>query len=407
MSEKITFSDKLRDRGFVDQWGFIIFAFVGFAAIILAKMYSVSAHWVAVGACATMIAYSILVGRSGTGRLRADQAGDNCYYLGLIYTLSSLSYAIFTFDPDNTATTIVQGFGIALVTTILGLVLRVFFNQGRPDLENIEQQVRLEFMEATSQLKSELTSVVQNMNDMSRQLGLSIQEMHSAARTAIEGFALQTTSNVLSVTTAATEAIESQSKDFNVRSKAQLQAVDALVSRLDQHGNSLDGFTEALTAISQVARQASEAVAASSASVSALSQSISVSQSYAQTSSDAASAAATKLAADIQKLEVGMNRIHAEFARQLGELRTGSATATAGAMHTIESASASLAARMEATSRIYEGLSRQAELALTAATNHSDSLEKELSRSREVFARVHSSFAEMTGSIAKFVERNG
>jgi hypothetical protein len=101
--------DRLSDRGVIDRWGFLSFALLGSAAIIVAK--SMNAPPVAVAVCAalSMVAYAVVVQSSGTGRLRADQAGDNCYYLGLIYTLCSLAYAIFLFDPANTATTIVQG----------------------------------------------------------------------------------------------------------------------------------------------------------------------------------------------------------------------------------------------------------------------------------------------------------
>src|SRR5689334_22344943 len=99
--------DRLEERGFVDRWGFLLFAFAGGIGILFAKKSAVEPVAVAVGAAMVMIAYAALVQRSGTGRLRADQAGDNCYYLGLIYTLISLSWAIFTFDPTATATTIV------------------------------------------------------------------------------------------------------------------------------------------------------------------------------------------------------------------------------------------------------------------------------------------------------------
>ncbi len=406
MRQKIGFTDRLRERGFVDQWGFIVFALAGFAGIVLAKTFNVSAQWVAVGACAVMLSYAVLVGMAGTGRLRADQTGDNCYYLGLVYTLASLSFAIFTFDPDNATSTIVQGFGIALVTTILGLVLRVFFNQGRPDLENVEQQVRLEFMEATSQLKSELTSVALSMNDLSRQLSQSMQEVHSSARTAIETFALQTTTEVASVISAATEAIQSQSREFTARSKRQLATLDTLLSRLERNSDSLEGVTDAHLALAETAKRTHLAAEATSESASALSQSIISGQASVQATMDGARTASQQLATEVRALESGITAIHSEMSRQLGELRTGSATAGAEAMRIINVAAASLNERLEQSATLYEGLSKQVELALAATATHNEGLENELSRSREVFARVHSSFAEMTDSIARSVERN-
>ena len=111
--QTIPLIDRLQERGLIDRWGFMAFAGVGSVLVFASKRLNVPAIFVAIGAVGLIVVYAILVNLKGTGKLRSDQAGDNCYYLGLIYTLTSLSYAIFTFDPDKTATTIVQGFGIA------------------------------------------------------------------------------------------------------------------------------------------------------------------------------------------------------------------------------------------------------------------------------------------------------
>src|SRR3954471_7408763 len=110
--------DRLKERGFVDRWGFLSFAGVGALLILLAKHSGGNPVHIALVAAGAMLLYAVMVYRTGTGRLRGDQAGDNCYYLGLIYTLTSLAYAIFVFDPSSQAQTIIQGFGIALATTI-------------------------------------------------------------------------------------------------------------------------------------------------------------------------------------------------------------------------------------------------------------------------------------------------
>lgn len=392
MTQRITYTDKLQDRGFIDQWGFLVFCVLGFAGIILAKHLKIDVVWVAAGACATMLLYAVIIGRAGTGRLRADQAGDNCYYLGLIYTLSSLSHAIFTFDPDDTAGTIVQGFGIALATTILGLVLRVFFSQGRPDLENIEQQVRLEFMEATSQLKSELNAVVQNTNDMSRQLQQSMQEVHASARTTIEGFAKQTVAEVQAVTAAASEAIAAESKDFVTRSKRYSTSIETLLTRLERHGESLDAITDAHQALAKTAHETRAAAEATSLSVTILSDGLSSTAQSTLSVANAASATAGQLAGNIERLELGIKQILDEINKQLVDVKTGPATAVAEAAR--------------AASRACEELSMQGESAVAVTRAHNDALAKELARSREMVSKVHSALVEMTHKVARTVEES-
>src|SRR5437868_13705004 len=105
----IKLKDALQERGLIDRYGFLGFALVGGLGIWIAKQTThLDYKWIAGGAALMLIAYATVVSSRGTGKLRSDQAGDNCYYLGLIYTLVSLAHAIFTFDPADTATTIVQ-----------------------------------------------------------------------------------------------------------------------------------------------------------------------------------------------------------------------------------------------------------------------------------------------------------
>ncbi|MBY4598012.1 hypothetical protein K3217_21050 [bacterium BD-1] len=405
MRTKIRFTDQLRERGFIDQWGFMLFAASGFIGIVLAKWFDVAPEWVAVGASVAMIGYALLVGTVGTGRLRADQTGDNCYYLGLIYTLASLSYAIFTFDPNNAASTIIQGFGIALVTTILGLVLRVFFNQGRPDLENIESQVQLEFMEATSRLKSELSAVVQSMNDLSRQLGQSMQEIHATAKTTIDMFAIQTTNQVAVVTAAATEAIEAQSKDFSSRSKRQLAALDTLLVKLETVADSLDGVRDTHVALAETARSTFAAAESTRASVDGLGSAFARNQDTVNGAVEKITLASTQLSASASDFKVSAAQVHAEMIEQIRQIRSHSADAEAAAAQVFQQAAAALNNRIEQSAALYEGLSRQVQTALSTADAHNTSLEEELARSREIVARVHGSLAEMTESLARAVEQ--
>ncbi|MFM7349849.1 MAG: hypothetical protein ACKO01_10240 [Erythrobacter sp.] len=411
MSDRIPFVDRLRDRGFIDQWGFIAFAVVGFAGIVSAKWLEVETVWVAVGAIAAMFAYAIIVGRAGTGRLRADQAGDNCYYLGLIYTLASLSYAIGTFDPSNTASTIVQGFGIALATTIFGLILRVFFSQGRPDLENVEEQTRLELTEAASRLKAELNGVVRSMNDFSRQIQQSIREVHEASTTAVEEFTGSSVEGLKSVVDAANEAIRGQANDFASRSKRYSASFDTLLEKLDQHGQSVENLSKSHDAI----RSSAELTKQTADNVNLSVQALKASGEAAQTSASEAAAASQsvrtmteQLAASVAALEQSLKNVRDETDRQIEQLKTGPAEVGAQAMETLKNAASALEGHLSDVSKlnatIQSDLTAQNAAALEAAKQHNAALESELGRSRQLVGQVHSALAEMTESLAKTVE---
>lgn len=241
MSEGAEFQrDVLEDRSWIDRWGFLLFAFGGGAAILTAKSIGLAAIPVAAFAAGAMVAYAFIVQTSGTGRLRADQAGDNCYYLGLIYTLISLAFAIFFFDPATTATTVVQGFGIALATTIMGLVLRVFFNQTRVDLVQTEDTARIELADAAGRLKAELQSITVSMSDYGRETRQALEELRGQVAEALNAVQGDATKSMSETAAAASEAIRSVS----------MSATDSL-------------STMSSAATATVTQQANEAVARS------------------------------------------------------------------------------------------------------------------------------------------------
>lgn len=411
MAGKVQFIDKLRDRGFVDQWGFIVFAVVGFAAIVSAKSFKVDTIGVAAGACLAMMFYAILIGRAGTGSLRADQAGDNCYYLGLIYTLASLSYAIATFDPNDTASTIVRGFGVALATTIFGLILRVFFSQGRPDLENIEEQSRLELTEASSRLKRELSSVVLHMNDFNRQVQQSMQEMKDSSTSTIEELTKTLIEGLREAVTTANEAIRTEAGDFAKRSKRYSTSFDNLLSKLEQHNSSFQQLGNAHEALSATANSAKLTAESAFASMETLQKSVvsaSAAAGAAENAGEATRRMAEQMASAVGHFEQSLEAIRGETDRHLTDLRNGPAEAVEKIIASLNQASDAFNTQLEQVAQLHDSIqmniASQAEAALATSKRHNDKLEEELARSTVLVSKVHTSLVEMTEGIANSVE---
>ncbi|MFM6829084.1 MAG: hypothetical protein ACKOVA_01925 [Novosphingobium sp.] len=408
---KIQFVDRLRDRGFIDQWAFIIFASLGFAGIVSSKWLGLQTEWIAIGAVALMLIYALVVGLSGTGRVRADQAGDNCYYLGLIYTLASLSYAIATFDPNDTASTIVQGFGVALATTIFGLILRVFFNQGRPDLENVEEQARLELTEASTRLKSELREVVRQMQSFSVGLQQSLRETHQAATNSMEAFTKTSVDGLNSVVETANEAIRSEANDFAARSKRYEASFSKLLTKLDEHSDSLDAISIAHNQLREAAQLTQAAVRITSNSLEGFAEvarATGTAAAGARDASVAASESAGQMRDALGQVEAGLRQVVDETERQLEALRKGPGETVAAGLTALEQTTERLGNNLSrisaAHSELADNLSKQAKAALTATQQHTRALDAELQKSREATTRVHGSLAEMTDTLARHVE---
>lgn len=411
MSSNITKTDRLRDRGFIDQWGFMLFAIAGFAAIVSAKSFGIGTRWVALGAIGAMFLYAIIIARAGTGRVRADQAGDNCYYLGLIYTLASLSYAIATFDPVDTATTIVQGFGIALATTILGLILRVFFNQGRPDLENVEDQSRAELTDAVTRLKAALGDAVRQMNDYTRSVQMSMEELHRATTKSIQGLANDTVEGLGKVVEEASQTIRDEANDFAIRSKKYSTTFDKLLVKLDQHADAIDLMREASESVQATAQSAESAASAAGTAVTALREGAE----YARASATSAQESVISvrqlvggLSLSVEKLQASLVQVHEESNRRLEALRVAPTQGVSEAMAALSQASESLRNHVSEAGQLHDSvhasMTARSEEALKASQHFNGQIEQELQRSRDLVEKVHKSLADMTSNLAAAVE---
>jgi hypothetical protein len=141
--------------------GLLFFAVVVFGSgyIIFSKLHDFGALAVTAVPVMIMIGYAVLLG-ARLFRLRDDQSGDNLYYMGFLFTLTSLAVSLYQFSAAGSAEQIVQNFGIAIASTIAGITLRIMFNQMRRDPVETEAASRLELAEASRRVKRELESSI-------------------------------------------------------------------------------------------------------------------------------------------------------------------------------------------------------------------------------------------------------
>src|SRR5580704_3300527 len=139
---------------------FMGFVVAGSAYIIMAKLGGIGRIYVTLVPVVIMIGYAALIWSARSMRLRDDQAGDNLYYMGFLFTLTSLGVSLYQFNAARAAEEIVQNFGIAIGSTITGIALRVIFNQMRQDPIEVERTMRLELADAARRVRRELDATV-------------------------------------------------------------------------------------------------------------------------------------------------------------------------------------------------------------------------------------------------------
>jgi methyl-accepting chemotaxis protein len=174
---------------------FLIAALCGGASLIAMKWLGLDQIFITATACAVIIAYWAIVASVPVLRIREDQLGDNCYYLGFLFTLASLAYALYQFGGTGDVDQIVANFGLALGSTITGILLRVLINQARRDVLETEQDARMALAEAVVRLRTNIDDAVLALGSFCRsvqqvtaeQIGVAARETssvleHSVAR---------------------------------------------------------------------------------------------------------------------------------------------------------------------------------------------------------------------------------
>lgn len=209
----------------VSRAPFLLAALCGGASLVAMKWLGWDQLYITVSACAVIIAYWAIVAAVPVLRIREDQLGDNCYYLGFLFTLASLAYALYQFGSTGDVDQIVANFGLALGSTITGILLRVLINQARRDVLETEQDARMALAEAVVRLRTNIDDAVLAMGSFCR----SIQ---------------QVTAEQIGVAASETSTVLKQSvTQVGDTSQAAMQQIDQAFAEFHEHASRINATT--------------------------------------------------------------------------------------------------------------------------------------------------------------------
>jgi ElaB/YqjD/DUF883 family membrane-anchored ribosome-binding protein len=239
--------------------GLLFFAVVlcGSGYIVFSKVHEFSAVTVTAIPVLIMVGYALVLGVARLFRLRDDQSGDNLYYMGFLFTLTSLAVSLYQFSSTGSAEQIVQNFGIAIASTITGITLRIMFNQMRRDPVEVEATARLELAEASRRVKRELDSTVLEFGYFRRMAQQSITDALDEVKETLSDASDKLAGEIKRFAMTAGKPLEDASKksgntldDMNERMVETLEAVSArLVHEGDQLSKSTASIVKAIDTV--------------------------------------------------------------------------------------------------------------------------------------------------------------
>ena len=129
-----------------DRYALVGAFIIGIAGNVALKLYDVAPLPAALWSAGTIIGYAVVTWKVGLLRIEPETTGDNCYYLGFLFTLTSLAVTLYQMASDAAGEAalrnVISGFGIALSSTIVGIALRVLLLRLRPDIVAKDRQAR-------------------------------------------------------------------------------------------------------------------------------------------------------------------------------------------------------------------------------------------------------------------------
>lgn len=154
-------ASSLRSRA--DSFLFIGFSLIGFISILILKQLGVVPELVSIIAVLAMVFYAVISYFRSDIRLRPDKLGDNIYYMGFVFTLASMASALRSLQSGTDISDLIGSFGVALFTTIAGIVGRVVLLQMRTEVEDVEEIVRNDLVQHAEALRGQLLASIESL----------------------------------------------------------------------------------------------------------------------------------------------------------------------------------------------------------------------------------------------------
>ena len=178
-------SSPLQEFNWLDgqRLGFIVAFLCGAFGTVFLKEQGVPAIYSILLFLLVILAYIAFCSFFKTN-IRPEILGDNIYYLGFLLTLVSLAYTLYKFtSSNNEIDEIIQNFGIALSSTLIGVIGRVYFNQTRDeeadDVPSTPDQLVQEELALREVMLNQAKTLASESTQLSATLNQSTTQIHA------------------------------------------------------------------------------------------------------------------------------------------------------------------------------------------------------------------------------------
>lgn len=195
MAERLPKFHDVDPRENLDRAAFILTFFAGVVGGVILKLLGAHPFVTIAYAAFILLSYAAFAWAGGRLKIEPEAIGDNCYYLGFLFTLASLSFTLYQMaDPTGNGSDpihipeVISGFGVALSSTIIGVFLRVIMMQMRPDFVAKDRAVRADLNRSYADFRRNLSGTLSQMKAFSTESIQYAAERDERLRVSTEKF---------------------------------------------------------------------------------------------------------------------------------------------------------------------------------------------------------------------------
>ena len=168
--------------------------------------------------------------------VRDEQMGDSFYYLGFLYTLTALAVSLFGIEEDINE--LLKNFGIAITTTLVGLIGRIILSQFRESLDEMKEKSERQISDSARKLNTQLVQSIDILRNQSIAISKNTDKALQDSSSSLRRYMVEN-SKILQ---------ESTEKSKNVIEEFNRQASDITrkISRINIPADKFEKFQESV-----------------------------------------------------------------------------------------------------------------------------------------------------------------
>ncbi|MBC8308803.1 MAG: hypothetical protein H8E55_75285 [Pelagibacterales bacterium] len=168
--------------------------------------------------------------------VRDEQMGDSFYYLGFLYTLTALAVSLFGIEEDINE--LLKNFGIAITTTLIGLIGRIILSQFRESLDEMKEKSERQISDSARKLNTQLVQSIDILRNQSIAISKNTDKALQDSSSSLRRYMVEN-SKILQ---------ESTEKSKNVIEEFNRQASDITrkISRINIPADKFEKFQESV-----------------------------------------------------------------------------------------------------------------------------------------------------------------